>query len=249
MQTKKWVITLVVSVCTCIGGLFVITDAHAEIDLDAATKRLHSTLEKVKPSENHHIDDERVQPEIPALDGVKSSVPNIRQYTQISHSVDPVEIAQRYRQLPENNQQMAEKGDLMVFVSFSMPEASLKRIAHETAKAGGVMVIRGFKDNSLRATIKATEEIAALKGKLLIHPELFDLYQIHEVPTTVITREGHDELKSCSGNEEQGLCMEHLQVKGDVSLYASLEYFVQNKEDKVLTEIAAAKLAKLGTQP
>lgn len=243
----KWIPLLIIAAFAGIGGLLAIADARAEVNVEAATDRLRSTLEKVKPSENHHVGDVRTQPQVPELDGVKHRVPDVRQYGNTALA-DPVEIAKRYRQEPAVNLQMAEQGDLMVFVSFSMPTASLKRIAHETAKVGGVMVIRGFKDGSLRATIKATEEMAALKGKLLIHPELFDHYQIHEVPTTVLARSSDENLNGCSGNSEQGLCTEHLQVKGDVSLHAALEYFThntRNKADKTLTEIAEAKLAKL----
>ncbi|EPI7791811.1 type-F conjugative transfer system pilin assembly protein TrbC, partial [Neisseria gonorrhoeae] len=147
-------------------------------------------------------------------------------------------IAQKYRTASQEARQAAEKADLMVFVSFSMPEASLKRIARETAKAGGVMVIRGFKDDSLKATVKAAEELAALQGDMLIHPELFDHYGITEVPVTVIARNSEDGLDGCAVNSELGMCTEHVAVKGDVSLHSALEHLIRESEDKKLSDIA-----------
>lgn len=94
------------------------------------------------------------------------------------------------------------------------------------------MVIRGFKDDSLKATVKAVEELAALQGDMLIHPELFDHYGITEVPVTVIARNSEDGLDGCAVNSELGMCTEHVAVKGDVSLHSALEHLIRESEDK-----------------
>ena len=71
------------------------------------------------------------------MEGIKHRVPDVRDYGNAKKiKADPMSIAQKYRPASQEARQAAEKADLLVFVSFSMPEASLKRIAHETAKAG-----------------------------------------------------------------------------------------------------------------
>lgn len=232
-------------VLSLLGGLAGVGSAYADADVEAARNRLRTTMGKVTQGQNPNVGDNRQQPEVPELEGIKHRVPDVRDYGNAKIKADPMSIAQKYRPASQEARQAAEKADLLVFVSFSMPEASLKRIAHETAKAGGVMVIRGFKDDSLKATVKAAEELAALQGDMLIHPELFDHYDITEVPVTVIARNGEDGLDGCAVNSELGMCTEHAAVKGDVSLHAALEHLIRESKDKKLSDIANAKLAVL----
>ena len=221
-------------VLSLLGGLAGVGSAYADADVEAARNRLRTTMGKVTQGQNPNVGDNRQQPEVPELEGIKHRVPDVRDYGNAKIKADPMSIAQKYRPASQEARQAAEKADLLVFVSFSMP-----------AKAGGVMVIRGFKDDSLKATVKAAEELAALQGDMLIHPELFDHYGITEVPVTVIARNGEDGLDGCAVNSELGMCTEHAAVKGDVSLYAALEHLIRESKDKKLSDIANAKLAVL----
>lgn len=214
--------------------------------VQAASQRIRQTLDKIGiPDQPAHVPDVRSQIHVPELEGVKHRVPEFQNYGA-TQSIDPMKIAQRYQS--SVSQSVLNQTDVLVFVSFSMPESSLKRIAAETARIGGVMVIRGFKDGSLRKTIEASQELAALQGELLIHPELFDHYQITEVPTTVLAKTGDLSESSCQENQEMGLCTEHYQVKGDISLHAALEYFADLKKNPELSDIAMNKLTKLRGQ-
>lgn len=243
---KRTIYTAMATVMFTLGGIGAYTayaiDHHV---ISQAEERLKKTLSQVQNTENIEIEAQKQSIKLPEIQGVAHRVPEfeIKQQSHINN--DPLAIAQHYQQQLQADFQAAQKGDLLVFVSFSMPEASLKRIAYETGKAGGVMVLRGFKDNSLRKTVAAMEELAALQGELMIHPDLFRHYNITEVPSTVLAY--HDDEKNCSNHEsEAGLCTEHYQVKGDISLHAALEYFLEkpNKHSK-LHEIAASKLAVL----
>lgn len=216
--------------------------------VQAAHQRIRQTLDKIgTPNQPNHVPDVRQSVHVPELNGVKHRVPEFQDYGTQSQLRDPLKIAQRYQS--SVNQSAVNQTDVLVFVSFSMPEASLKRIAAETARIGGVMVIRGFKDGSLQKTIVASQELAALQGELLIHPELFDHYQIKEVPTTVLAKRADDlSEKSCQSNHETGLCTEHYQVKGDISLHAALAYFADLKQNRELSDIAMNKLTQLRGQ-
>lgn len=245
---KLWQKTTVAIALLLAGGAVL----GRNIDVQAAEQRLQRTLGQLDAvASAPYVDDVRAQPHIPPLKLTRPKVPEASYYGDPVHdnmSVDPLKIADHYRPRAQPNTKLSEGTDLLVFVSFSIPEVSLKRIAVETAKAGGVMVLRGFKDNSLKHTIHAVEEVAALQGDLLIHPDLFDHYQITEVPTTVLAKAGDE--ASCGSNAEDdtGLCTAHYQVKGDVSLHAALEYFLTLKHDSELDAMAQAKLAKLRGQ-
>lgn len=239
--------TIVVAVMT-LGLIAVLGQASAspQADMEAAQRRLKNALQQVNPPEVS-VPDVRQDIKLPEVETVPHRVPNFSMKPHVATpKVDPMAVAKRYQQsLPP---EAKTQSDLMVFVSFSMPATSLRRIAAETARTGGVMVIRGFKDDSLKATVAATQELAALGGELLIHPELFDRYQIHEVPTFVLAS-GETPEVDCAGNTASGYCQEHYQVKGDVSLHAALDYFGRLKANPTLSAVALSKLERLEGQP
>lgn len=84
-----------------------------------------------------------------------------------------------------------------IFVSLSMPEASLKSLYFEAEKEGAVLVLRGLKDNSFK---KTAEFIQSLGIGVQIDPTLFEKYAIESVPTFVKMNSTEDEQDRISGN-------------------------------------------------
>jgi len=83
--------------------------------------------------------------------------------------------------------------NLIVFVSFSMPEASLKALFEALDKNPDVkLVMRGLVDDSMDKTARKINELG---GVLEINPELFDRYQITHVPTFVLVNGDKPALK------------------------------------------------------
>jgi type-F conjugative transfer system pilin assembly protein TrbC len=101
---------------------------------------------------------------------------------------------------------------ILVFVSFSMPKASLRALASEAAKHNAVLVMRGLKGDSFKTTQKAFLEILT-QGKNLdpknmanqdmqgfeVNPELFKTYKIKKVPVFVLIK-NTQEISRLSGN-------------------------------------------------
>lgn len=231
------------AILACAGLSAALTFAE-NLSFDDAEHRIRQTLEKIQLPGNPVVGDVRKQPELPELEGVKHKVPEFFDYGQDQMmSVDPLVVAQKFEQknkLYDINED--EKADLLVFVSFSMPDASLKRIAAESKRAGAAMVLRGFKNQSLKATMQAVEELVALGGKVLIHPELFALYDVIEVPTTVLAKKDSN-MGTCGPESNQ--CTSHYNLKGDVSLHYVLEQFSEFKSNPELDSYAETKLAVL----
>ena len=75
---------------------------------------------------------------------------------------------------------------ILVFVSFSMPEASLKHLC-ETLKDHPevTLVLRGLIEDSMEKTARKIDEI---KGVFEINPELFEQYDVQTVPTFVLVK-------------------------------------------------------------
>ncbi len=77
---------------------------------------------------------------------------------------------------------------IVVFVSFSMPEESLKALFKEAEKNPHVrLVLRGLVDDSME---KTAQKIQTLEGVVDVDPELFERYQIEQVPTFMWVKKG-----------------------------------------------------------
>jgi hypothetical protein len=105
-----------------------------------------------------------------------------------------------------------EKGSqILVFVSFSMPEASLKTLAQEAQRVSTqgdssqrvsaqqphvVLVMRGLYQDSF---VKTASKLQELGISVDIHPELFETHHVTSVPTFVKLKDGQP-IHSLKGN-------------------------------------------------
>lgn len=125
-------------------------------------------------------------------------------------------LASRYQKKAWN--QFRE--ELLVFVSFTMPPESLKRLIHQTHQAGGSVLLRGFKEGSLKATANAIQALGEAGGHVMIHPKAFTQYHVTSVPTVVLTTA--DPL-STTTSEGCALPDSFASITGDVSLDRALD--------------------------
>jgi len=132
--------------------------------------------------------------------------------------------------------------DLLVFVSFSMPEASLERLARDAARADAVLVFRGPKDGSLKKTLQAFEPLAKLGASAIIHPEAFTRNRVVSVPVYVLGTAAGEGCEDTGGS-----CREALRVTGD----ASLEYILERmaRSSQPLAREAERRLIRLRGAP
>ena len=80
-----------------------------------------------------------------------------------------------------------KKDQLLVFVSFSMPEASLKSLARDAEQHNAVLVMRGLYEDSF---VKTANKLKDLGIGVDINPELFETYQVTAVPMFVSVKSG-----------------------------------------------------------
>lgn len=228
-------------------GIVAISASAKDVSVDAseikkAAELAQGVLKKVQPS-TVEVDDIRRTPEIPNLDMQGAKI-------QATQPADPMQIAQEMKsQIAQQNRNIdptiLKSGDLIVFVSTSMPEASLKRIARETAKIGGVMMLRGFVNDSLMQTVSNTKELANLGAEIQINPDLFRAYEVESVPTFVLAINPQSQA-GCVG---KAMCQSYVKLEGDASLSAVLERMTQS-QDKKMAALATAKAEVLrGVQP
>ncbi len=120
---------------------------------------------------------------------------------------------------------------LIVFVSLGMPKHSLQQWNLQVTKAGGVLVLRGFVNNSMKQTVKKITEVLGKEpqGGFSIDPEKFKQFNIKVVPTVLVASNDNSFDK----------------VSGDVSLTYALEKIVADGEHGKVAEVWLKKLQGL----
>ena len=112
---------------------------------------------------------------------------------------------------------------LFVFVSLSMPQATLQRLIDQATRAQASVFIRGFTGGSLRTTIAQVQGLIGQRQiAIQIDPQAFDRFSIERVPSFVLVRDGTRPVSCASGTcaPPEGF----LRTTGDVSLDYALEH-------------------------
>jgi conjugal transfer pilus assembly protein TrbC len=112
---------------------------------------------------------------------------------------------------------------LLVFVSFSMPEATLSRLVDQASRAGAALLLRGLVDGSMVHTVSRVQQmIGSRRVAVQIDPQAFDRYTVTQTPSFVLLRDGAQAVPCKSGT-----CVpadSYVLTAGDVSLDYALSF-------------------------
>ena len=119
----------------------------------------------------------------------------------------------------------ADRGPgLLIFVSFSMPEATLSKLVDQAARARASLVLRGLVNGSLRDTVERMQALIGTRHvSVQIDPQAFDRFGVVRTPSFVLVRDGARP-QQCG----TGMCFaadQFVLAAGDVSLDYALQYF------------------------
>ncbi|CAL7962392.1 conjugal transfer pilus assembly protein TrbC [Gammaproteobacteria bacterium] len=98
-------------------------------------------------------------------------------------------IKNKHQRQLKINEKLNTTEQAIVFVSFSMPDLSLKQIINDASRYKIPVVIRGLYKNSFRETVNKIFELVKEnnKGGIAINPRWFRDYEIKAVPAVVIS--------------------------------------------------------------
>ena len=161
-------------------------------------------------------------------------------------AVDLAQIAQGFEAAASARPGPGMKADgdqLLVFVTFAMPDAALKALVQQAAAAGATLVLRGLEAGSLVKTAAHAQQIMGThRVALQIDPQAFDRYAVRQAPTFVLVPAG-----TASQPCGAGSCVApgaYARVAGDVSLDYALTTF-QARAPR-FAGAAARLLARMG---
>lgn len=135
--------------------------------------------------------------------------------------------------------QIKAGGDLLLFVSFSMPENEFLELARQAKNYGATLIIRGFKDNRLSETKVAALKLNTSGAKWAIHPELFKTFSIDKVPAVVVASDASNQLLSNGCAPDAAF----VSIYGAQSIELSLRKIIEQSNQKELVKIAKQKLS------
>jgi len=202
------------------------TAMPSDSDINAARARSQSVFDQAEQSAKNH---DAVMPNVP--------MSNIG-----SQGIDIADLANQKRQ----KLGMGEPDDLLIFVSFSMPEATLKSIASQAVKARAIVVLRGIPGGltgkSWQAAMSRIKPLAATGANIQIDPEQFKRYDIQSVPSYVLALNNKNQkIESCS---PEGCMAKSIKATGDASISYVLEQWTSAR-DKSLAKAAKRRLNML----
>jgi conjugal transfer pilus assembly protein TrbC len=137
----------------------------------------------------------------------------------------------------------ADEPRLIVFISLSMPEATLARLVDQAAHARAQLLLRGLSEGSLPRTAARIQQLIGTRPVAVqIDPRAFDRYAIQRVPSFVLARGG--ELNTACSGEQCARSDDHVIATGDVSLDYALAHF--QRSAPAFAKDAGRFLARLG---
>ena len=169
---------------------------------------------------------------MPSLeDIVRQATPTVPNVNPKRPALDLEDLARRYS---ADRQAFGDtttaQPQLRIFVTLAMPEASLKLLAAQSAKTQATLVIRGLKDDSMKATLATVQRIIGeLAVDWQIDPPAFTRFAITRAPTFVLTSQsaGAIEPRRCTTNCDKA--QSFVSVSGDVSLDYALDVIARAK--------------------
>ena len=118
-----------------------------------------------------------------------------------------------------------EAPQLIAFASLSMPPKALRQLIQDTARAGGVVVFRGFPNNSMKEFSQTLGKIVERQddfANIGIDPRLFRAFDVQAVPTYVAVSSDFD---LCAGFSCRTKVPPHDRMIGNVTIEYALSSF------------------------
>ena len=134
---------------------------------------------------------------------------------------------------------------LLVMVSLSMPDDSLKALIRDVGAVGGQVILRGFHEGSLKATAARLQTLVIKdRGGVGIDPRLFQTFNVKAVPTFIMPA---GPIGECNTPGCIPAAPAHDRISGNITLRYALETL---RSDGVKARTRSAQyLKRLGGSP
>lgn len=143
-----------------------------------------------------------------------------------------------------NKSELNKSVNIMIFVSFSMPDESLKAYMRDAKKIHASLVIRGLIDNSFKKTFQHISLLIKQSGGngIELNPLWFKRFNIKSVPTVVVVNNDGE----CIRNNTCQIDSDYDSVAGNITLISALRLIRDRGINKEIAKVAIDKLEARG---
>lgn len=229
------------------------SDMPSAAEIEARMRALRQQGQASMPSDEQLRRATQSAPAVPNIDALPTG--------EGGPAVDLSELASRFERLRSGPNASAgangegEAGNdgastkavsgLLVFVSMGMPVASLEALVVSAEKTGALLVLRGLKDHSLKATkLWIAQLIGKRRVAWRIDPTLYRSLDVQAVPTYVLIDPAQPMQQPC----QSAMCgqVAHSRLAGDVTMQRALATMADN--DPAFEGTAGVYLRRLSHQ-
>ena len=136
-------------------------------------------------------------------------------------SLLPLPAERQARSLAGTASGRGRTAEILVFTSLSVPAASWRQWAHDAARTGAALVLRGVGEGGLPDTAKRiADRLGGAEAGVAIDPRLFRLFGVERVPAVVVVPGGVPPCRSrgCAADPAPP----HDRISGNIGLVAAL---------------------------
>ncbi|MGE0679781.1 MAG: type-F conjugative transfer system pilin assembly protein TrbC [Candidatus Binatia bacterium] len=194
------------------------------------------------------------QVKAPGSENMSAPVVDVTSLTKAQHDIRAL-LSNPQLNVPQDSPTEEGNPPPVVFISFSMPDDSLRALLRDAVATGSPLVLRGMVDNSMKRTMERIGELLndGTSGKdgvggpapsLAIDPTLFERFAVDKVPAFVLP------LAAVAPCTPTGCPVpDHLKLAGDVSLAYALSLMAREAAGTPLGHRAEQWRKRLEAQP
>ena len=154
----------------------------------------------------------------------------------------PLPAERHVRSIAGNAGDRGSAAEVLVLLSLSVPAASWRQWAHDAARAGAPLVLRGVGEGGLPVTArKIADRLGGAEAGVAIDPRLFRLFGVDRVPVVVVVPGGVPPCRN-RGCADDPVPPNDL-IAGNVGLVAALQAVAD--EGAVGSEVARRHLERM----
>ena len=159
-----------------------------------------------------------------------------------SGSLVPLSAERHARRLAGNIGGRNATADILVFTSLSVPSASWRQWAHDAARTGATLVLRGVGEGGLPGIAKRiADRLGGAEAGVAIDPRLFRLFGIDRVPAVAVVPGGVPPCLSRGCADDPA--PPHDRIAGNIGLVAALRAVAD--EGTVARDVARRHLERM----
>ena len=209
----------------------VIAYANFDVTNTPKYKEYENFAKELKKEQDKRIDNVIIEEQLPSQEGDQS-----KDINQLLNRYAPNWRSLNTGKPLKQSKPINEKTIPLIFISFSMPEELIREYIKDAKKYSGTLVLRGLVNNSIKQTVQKLRQIENITSNsenqksnlsIIIHPHLFKLYNVKQVPTIVL---GEDNMGCILKYDDCADSYKYDKISGSITIKYALEQIKDNGE-------------------